>query len=512
MIRRMASSRGPLGWAGAAVARAPLLVVAGLLAVTGVLGVFASQREVSGALELFATDSALSRDLELVEERFGGAATDSRVQVVFDAGEGDVLGVEPLAAAARVTEALLASPEVAPHLAPVDWPVLSFATPILEAFERARPEPVDPLTAPGYAVDEGARRALATPEGSPATALFSRDLRLDADEARARAGLMLVSLDPSLDAATTRAAAQAVVEVLGEVDTTGVRVLPFNGVVLQQEVAAATKAELPRLFALGLGVIAVLLALSYRSVSDVLIGLAGLGMAVVWMIGAAVLLGPRYLGVSGPFTAVSNIAPVVFLGLGIDDAIQLTTRYREHQTRGLVSRSAASRALVAVGGAIVLTSATTMLGFITNYASPIPSIQDFGLFTAIGQLAATTIMLLLVPSVRNLLDTRRAARRRSIPSEPLALTRVVARAAEVGLRVPALTIAVALAVTAAGIVVSTRIPTQFDRRDFLPRGSAVAGAITVLEEQFGGDRNEQTYLLLRGPLATPAAGNALLEL
>ncbi len=508
MIRRMASSRGPLGWAGTAVGRAPLLVVAVLLAVTGVLGVFASQREVSGALELFATDSALSRDQTLVEDRFGGAATDSRVQIVFDAGNADVIGVEPVAAAARVTNALLASPEVAPHLADVEFPVVSFATPIFEAFERVEPVPIDPLQAPGYAVDEGARRALATAEGAPAAALYSRDL--DLDGARARAGLLLVNFDPDLDPATARAAAQAVVDVVDGVDTTGVRVLPFNRTVLQREIAAATAAELPVLFAAGLGVIALILAFNYRTLSDVVIGLAGLGVAVVWMFGVAVLLGPRYLGVSGPFTRLSNIAPVVFLGLGIDDAIQLTTRYREHQAAGLTPRTAARRALVAVGGAIVLTSATTILGFVTNYSSPIPSIQDFGLFTAIGQLAATTIMLLLVPSVRNLLDTRRAARRRRIPAEPLALTRLVARASGLALRLPVLTILVAVALTAAGFAVSSRIPAQFDRRDFLPRGSDVRDAITLLESEFGGDRNEQTYLLLRGPLATPAAADALL--
>lgn len=506
MIWSMASPRDPLGWAGAAVGRHPLLVVAALLLITIALGTFGSQREVSGALELFATDTPLSRDMELVEQRFGRASTESRVQIVFDAGEADVLDVEPIGAATRVTEALLAAPEVGPRLAKVDRPVVSFATPVIEGLRGAG---FDPGSAPSTVIDEAAQRSLTTEEGSTAVSLYSTDL--DLGQARARAGLMLVNLDPDLDPATAAQVAGAVREVLDATDTDGVRVLPFNGSILQQESAASTRRELPFLLGLGVAVIAVILAFNYRTLSDVLIGLAGLVMAVTWMFGVAVLLGPRYAGLVGPFTAVSNVSPVVFLGLGIDDAIQLTARYREDQGVGLAPRTAARTALVGVGGAIVLTSATTMLGFLTNFSSPIPPIQDFGLFTAVGQLAATTIMLLLVPSVRNLLDTRRAGRRRNVAGPPLALSALVERSMAYSLRAPVVTIVLALAVTVAGFVASTRIPSQFDRRDFLPQGSVVRDGITALEELFDGDRNEQTYVLLEGALATPAAANALLD-
>lgn len=500
---------GLLGGLATLVRRWPGRVLVVLAAVTAGLGYYATQRITSADLELFATDSELAERQELVNTQFSGAAIQGRIQVVFDAGDGDgdVLAVEPIAVAARVERALLDDPAVRAALAAVERPIVSFATPVIEGL---RAQELDPEAAPEFAIDEVAAAALADPAlGAAAVPLYSGDL--DVTAARARGGLLLVQLAPELDEPARRDASLAVVDVLERVDTSGVQVRAFSRAILQQESAEATRRELPYLFTIGLAVITAILAFNYRTVSDTLIGVIGLCMALVWMQGIAVLLGPGYLGLVGPFTAISNVAPVVLLGLGIDDGIQMTARYREEVAKGFAASRAASLALLGVGGAVALTSVTTQVGFLVNLSSPIPPIGDFGVFTALGSATSLVIMLTMPTAVRNLLDTRFPGRRRR-PIEPgtTGVSALLARSAVRSARRP-WTVALASAVlVAASLAAATKIPTRFDRRDFLPEGSPVQDALDALDELFGGDRNERTFVVLRGDLATPEAGNAML--
>src|SRR3546814_9316781 len=85
------------------------------------------------------------------------------------------------------------------------------------------------------------------------------------------------------------------------------------------------------------------------------------------------LLGPDFLGLVGRFTQISTAVPVLFVGLGIDYAIHLTTRYREEQNHGVSPGPASATAVRAVGGALVLATVTTVVGFLTNVVTPFPS-------------------------------------------------------------------------------------------------------------------------------------------
>jgi hypothetical protein len=84
------------------------------------------------------------------------------------------------------------------------------------------------------------------------------------------------------------------------------------------------------------------------------------------MFGFGVLLGPDFLGVVGPVTQVSTAVPVLLVGLGIDYAIHLNSRYREEQNHGVPSAGASATAVRAVGGALVLATVTTVVGFTEN--------------------------------------------------------------------------------------------------------------------------------------------------
>ncbi|MCC5951382.1 MAG: MMPL family transporter [Acidimicrobiia bacterium] len=445
--------------------RHPGRVLVALAAITVAFGIVASEQSTDTELTAFAPDSELAAALDRVRTEFG--ADGATLQVVVDAGPGgDVTGPAGLVAVETVRD-VVASSDVAVSDRPDA--VTSFAD-----------------------LDAMAAQLLST--GAPGEP--------------PRAGLVVVRFSSAL---TEDEVARASVELdglLGEVEFDGVRVDGFNNAILGAALEEESTREMPRLLGLSMLLILVILALQFRSVSDVIIGLVGLVATITWMTGVAVLLGPSYLGWVGPFTQISMIVPVLLVGLGVDYAIHLTSRYREERSLGLMPAHASAMAVRTVGGALVLATVTTIVGFLTNVVSPLPPMADFGIFTAVGVLSAFIIMVALVPSARHLLDARRA--RAGRPTSPRrsasgtgALAGFVGRVAVVAERTPRLALGVALVVSLAAAGAATQVGTTFDQDEFIPDDSDAADLVDRIDELFGGGLTELTYVVADGDLADP---------
>ncbi len=141
-----------------------------------------------------------------------------------------------------------------------------------------------------------------------------------------------------------------------------------------------------------------LLAWLFRSVSDVIVGLAGLLASIVWMAGlaAAARAGDARAPVarSGRPPSPSRCS---WSGLGVDYSVHLTTRYREQQARGDAPERAAVTSLRTVGVALTLATIATVGGFLANLATPLPPIADLGIFASLGILSAFVIFGLRGP-------------------------------------------------------------------------------------------------------------------
>jgi uncharacterized protein len=77
-----------------------------------------------------------------------------------------------------------------------------------------------------------------------------------------------------------------------------------------------------------------------RTVADVALTMATIVMAIIWVNGAAALLGPGILDLIGPMSEIAQIVPVLLIGLGVDYSIHLTSRYREEVAAGARSTGA----------------------------------------------------------------------------------------------------------------------------------------------------------------------------
>ena len=71
-------------------------------------------------------------------------------------------------------------------------------------------------------------------------------------------------------------------------------------------------------------------------------------------------------------------------------------------------------------------------------------------------------------------------------------------------RRPLLAIGATVVVLALGAIAATGLSTEFDERDFLPEGEPVLLTLDRLDDQFGGDVGEQTFVLVDGDAGDPS--------
>ncbi len=476
-----------------AATRHPVWLIAALAAITVVMGGLASQQETATDIAEFSPDTELARGFDRIEEEFG--ARGGAVQVVVDAGKGgDVLDREGLIAAERIETLIRDTPAVAGRLAEGSQTapaIRTWADPVLGRVEALELE-ADELT--DVFADAVVAGALSGQGAERVSGLVSNDF--DRDAGRARAGLVFVQLDPDLGFEERLQAARALDDALADADFGSLSAEPFSFELINDDIQAGFESELPLLLLISLALMVVILAALYRRVSDVAVGLAGLLITVVWMTGLSVLLGPNYLGLTGEFNQIAIAVPVLLVGLGIDYSVHLTTRYRESRLDGHSPASGAGMAVRTVGVALTLATLTTVFGFLSNFVAPLPPIRDFGVFAAVGVASAFVVLGGLVPAVRVLLDRRRPDRLAPPVADRTGTEPAIRAIARLARRAPAVVIAVAVLLAGAGAAAATALDTEFSQEEFIPEDSDASRMLTTLDERFGGDVSEETFLLV----------------
>ncbi len=494
---------------GRLVARHPGTLFALLVVVTLVAGGLATQLRIDTDITEFAGDTPIAQSYEEVTGRFDGYGTS--IQVVVDAGRGgDVLSPAGLAVARRIEELATATTGIAEALATegaAGSRVISYATPA----EAALTGLGDDLDAVPAGLADGVIEEAFARAGERIAPLLSTDADLTAGTARA--GLVVVRLDPGLSDDARLEASLALRDVLRDEDLGWFEVRAFSFPLIAQDIDDGLLEDLPVLLIASFLLIVVILWLLFRRVSDLALGVLAIAVAIVWMAGGAVLLGPDFLGVTGGFSQIAVAVPVLLVGLGIDYTVHLLARYRECLAAGSRPPRAARTTMTTVGLALILATATTVVGFLSNLATPLPPIADFGVFAAVGILAAFLVTGLLVPGARVLLDRRRPAGAADAGSGDGIgrLGAALSRFAGVASRAPVVVLAVAGVLAVGAMVAAGGLDTEFSQEDFIPAGSDAEQLIEIVEQRFGGDVSERTLVLVEGDLTDPAVAGAILD-
>ena len=253
-----------------------------------------------------------------------------------------------------------------------------------------------------------------------------------------------------------------------------------------------------------------------RTFSDLLLSLGAILLSIGWMQGAGTILGPGYLDIIGAPNQVSQIAPIILIGLGVDYAIHFTSRYREEIGSGNTVSGSATSTLKSVGIALTLATLATIVGFLTNIVSPLPELKDFGILVSTGIFIAFFLVMTFVPAIRTLLD-RRAEKKENINVDAFSssgdsvLNKIAASSGIIPKKLKIFALILLFAISGYGYFSFTNLETIFEFTDFLPEDDPVVQTLGLLTDEFGGGFGETTSVLIEGDdLATPEAHNALI--
>ncbi len=212
-----------------------------------------------------------------------------------------------------------------------------------------------------------------------------------------------------------------------------------------------------------------------------------------------------------PLNLVTISGLPILIGMGVDFAIQMHSRFEEELAAVSDPAVAATRAVTGVAPALAIAMVSAALGFLAMQISKVPMIRQFGAMLVLG-VAVIFAVVLFVPVAYLLSRERRqpsAARARD--AEPVArsdggmLERVVRRLALAG-RSRVLPIAlVGAVVVVAGLAVEGRFTIQTDPERWVPPNGSTERSLAQLRSEAGFSSEVDFMVQAPNVLATPVA-------
>ncbi|MCY4456885.1 MAG: MMPL family transporter [Acidimicrobiaceae bacterium] len=296
------------------------------------------------------------------------------------------------------------------------------------------------------------------------------------------------------------AEAERTINQLAQTSSGTLEVSSVSPAVIQDEYKEATESGMAPLIGLALLLIAALILLFLRTLSDLLITLTGLVFSLTWIVGAEGWLGPNGLGWIGPPSSISAMVPIIVISLTVDYAIQTVSHYREQRAQGQAVRQAVRQSLTHVTLPLLLAAVTTIASFLSTLFSPISVVGDFGIVAGLGVGLSLIVMLTLVPAGRSIVDRRREAKGKLAPPRSVssALPGVERGAQKLGAAVarrPAPSLIVVAGITVWLGFAATGLTSEFSIRDILPQNGKVLADMESLEASVGGSTELASVLV-----------------
>ncbi len=476
-----------LNWLSWLVTVRPWVTLVVIAIVTLVLAAGLAQRAPVAENEAFLPrDSGVAKALEEIETLFG----DSDVVVVTLVFRGEVLTPDGLAQMDGLLGRIVSDPSVGELLPPVD----AITAPTLMMKPLLQVTDFDSVTQ--AQIDAALDHVRATPELHPSrTAL---DMMTGTDTDGTPIAVATIRLRDTSDEAVDDA--QLAINDLAEADEGPLSVGSVSPAVIEEEYQEATSRGVLPLLGLALLVIALLTLLFMRTLSDLLLTLTGLVLALIWTVGAESWLGPGALDLIGPPNALTATVPLILISLAVDYSIQTVSHYREQRIAGEPVAVAVLAGLRNVIIPLALAAITTSVSFLANLLSPISGIGDFGVVAGLGVGLSLIVMLTLVPAVRMIIDRRREARGPLPPPRPIAnaipgIDRLAERLGTSTTRRPAPYLVLVVAVTVGLGYAASGITTDFTIRDVLPRDGNLIEDLNSLDAAVGGSTEVVSVLV-----------------
>jgi len=142
-----------------------------------------------------------------------------------------------------------------------------------------------------------------------------------------------------------------------------------------------------------------LLLLSFRGMRERGYALIAMLVGVSWMTGILALMQVK-------LNFLNMVAFPITFGIGLEYSVNYMKRYREERDLGKQPAEAVRASLEGAGGAVVLCSLTTLIGYISLYASSNRALNSFGLAMSIGEITCLLSSVLALPALLVAIEER----------------------------------------------------------------------------------------------------------
>ncbi|MBF89066.1 MAG: hypothetical protein CMG75_05275 [Candidatus Marinimicrobia bacterium] len=140
------------------------------------------------------------------------------------------------------------------------------------------------------------------------------------------------------------------------------------------------------------------LFLLFRNISGMLLPFVAVFITVLWVLG---IMGAIGLTIN----IVTYIVPTLVLIIGVADSIHIMLKFQENLLNGNSKRESIRITIRKIGGAIMLTSITTAIGFLSLISTNIIMIRQFGAIVCVSVILAFVVSITFIPSMLMILET-----------------------------------------------------------------------------------------------------------
>jgi hypothetical protein len=152
----------------------------------------------------------------------------------------------------------------------------------------------------------------------------------------------------------------------------------------------------------------VLVLFSFSRMRERLYALVAMLLGVVWMTGTLALMAVK-------LNFLNMMAFPITFGIGLEYAVNYLKRYGEERDGGRAASDAVKRALEGAGGAVVLCSLTTLIGYISLYTSSNQALNSFGLAMSLGEVTCLLASVAALPALLVAIEGRGEHRPKEAP-------------------------------------------------------------------------------------------------
>jgi predicted RND superfamily exporter protein len=144
-------------------------------------------------------------------------------------------------------------------------------------------------------------------------------------------------------------------------------------------------------------IIAIVLAIFFRTLLGVIAPILTVGVGVILTLGTISALGYS-------LSMISVLVPPLLMILGFSYAVHVTSEYHQLRKKPDPDNRIINQTLKHMVLPVSLTGLTTIAGFIALMTNPIGAVQEFGIFSAIGVIYITVLSITFTPALLKALD------------------------------------------------------------------------------------------------------------